>query len=336
MKFKNYYSILGLDMFESNPDAIKNAYRKATEEYHPKNYDGYNIKEKLTDINEAFLTLSNPSSKQLYDRVLTNQDRADIINLEKLISDSNDKASTFIESYFSTQKNNKKRSTVIAIIAALCIFAVFIQFIKGCAQSTYDNDSEVVTSMSEFSAPASWTQYTIDNSFSLSIPPSMELRSDFDTYTRFLESRNLSVCNADALFQQKDLANFSPDALETYCRIIASRAYVGAGEATRYNKSPKLDSVDYSQLRDIADAEIEQWTYVSTPSYKWININGTKAIDISYSRNGLKGPVICHIYLLANYDEVVKIVTAYRKIDEDKWQNEIDNVIKTFKWNKLK
>jgi hypothetical protein len=81
---------------------------------------------------------------------------------------------------------------------------------------------------------------------------------------------------------------------------------------------------------------LDVWTYASTPTYKWININGTKGIDISYSRNGVEGVVICHIYLFFNYDELAKIVTAYRKVDEDRWKQDVDNIIKTFEWNTLK
>lgn len=337
MPLKNYYSILRLDFFESNQDTIKKAYQKATEEHHPKTYIGDDIKEQLTDINEAFLMLSNTERKSLYDKALSASGLVDTDKLDEFISDSNSKAKKFVDSYFSgTQKKKRKGCTAGAIVCAIFLFAALGGIIRNCARAVYENTPASVTEIQQFEAPSSWTQYTIDNSFSLSIPPSLELRSDFDTYTEFLSQHHLALSNADAVFQQKDLSNMNQDALDTYCRVLASRAYIGADEVEHYYESPKLQSADMSELREIADAEIEPWTYVSTPTYKWIDINGTKGIDTSYTRNGEKGTVICHIYLFFNYDELVKIVTAYRKVDEDKWKNEIDNVIKTFKWVTLK
>ena len=55
-----------------------------------------------------------------------------------------------------------------------------------------------------------------------------------------------------------------------------------------------------------------------------------------YSRKGMEGPVSCAIYLLQNYDEMVKIVVSYRETDAELWQTDLDDVIKTFAWNTLK
>lgn len=337
MSLKNYYSILALDFFESNQDAIKKAYQKATEVHHPNSYIGEDIKEQLTDINEAFLILSNKHSKQLYDQALSTTGIYDTGELDNLISTANTKSKTFVESYFNgTQKRKKKGCTAGAIFCAIFLFAVLGGVIKNCARAVSENKPAQATKIEKFVVPNSWTEYTIDNSFSLSIPPTLELRSDLDEYTKFISNKHLSLSNADAVFQQRDLSNMDKDALDTYCIVLAMRAYVGADEVEHYYESPQLQSSDYAELRDIADAEIEPWTYITTPTYEWIDINGIKGIDISYTRNGEKGPVICHIYLFFNYDELVKIVTAYRKIDEDKWKTQIGDIIKTFAWNHLK
>lgn len=55
-----------------------------------------------------------------------------------------------------------------------------------------------------------------------------------------------------------------------------------------------------------------------------------------YSRTGMDGPVSCAMYLLQNYDEMVKMVVSYRETDADSWQTDLDDVIKTFAWNSPK
>lgn len=113
---------------------------------------------------------------------------------------------------------------------------------------------------------------------------------------------------------------------------MAEGYYVGADNVEHHSESPQLTTEDYAELRSIADAELGPWSYITTPKYEWISINGTKGIDISYSRQGIEGEVICHIYLFFNYDEFVKIITSYRKVDEQTWKRDIEDVVKTFKW----
>ena len=70
MVYKNYYKILGLETSHVSIDEIKLAYRNAAKKYHPDLNVGDNLaEEKIKDINEAYRTLSIPSSKRKYDRV---------------------------------------------------------------------------------------------------------------------------------------------------------------------------------------------------------------------------------------------------------------------------
>ena len=70
MVFKNYYKILGLETNHVSIDEIKVAYRQAAKKYHPDLNVGDRLaEERIKDINEAYKTLSVPSSKRKYDRV---------------------------------------------------------------------------------------------------------------------------------------------------------------------------------------------------------------------------------------------------------------------------
>jgi curved DNA-binding protein len=60
---KDYYLILGVPRTASN-DEIKRAYRKLAMQHHP---DRGGDQVKFQDINEAYITLSDPGKKQAYD-----------------------------------------------------------------------------------------------------------------------------------------------------------------------------------------------------------------------------------------------------------------------------
>ena len=69
MKFKDYYKILELENSKVTIEEIKNAYRKQAKKYHPDVNIGNKLaEERIKDINEAYRTLSDLSSKRKYDR----------------------------------------------------------------------------------------------------------------------------------------------------------------------------------------------------------------------------------------------------------------------------
>lgn len=68
----NYYEILELDK-TATMDAIKKSYRKLAMKYHPdRNNGNKEAEEKFKLINEAYITLSDPSKKTQYDFSLNN------------------------------------------------------------------------------------------------------------------------------------------------------------------------------------------------------------------------------------------------------------------------
>lgn len=70
MVYKDYYKILDLKTSRVNIEEIKSAYRAAAKKYHPDLNVGDTLaEERIKDINEAYRTLSTPSSKRKYDRI---------------------------------------------------------------------------------------------------------------------------------------------------------------------------------------------------------------------------------------------------------------------------
>jgi len=74
---------------------------------------------------------------------------------------------------------------------------------------------------------------------------------------------------------------------------------------------------------------------LSGPFYKWVDVNGTKAIEIKYRRagNGLNTTSCC-IYLLQNNKEMVKLMLSFRDSEKYLWEQDFSHIIQTFKWLK--
>ena len=70
MIFKDYYKILGLKNNNVTAEEIKLAYREQAKKYHPDVIGRDNFsEERFKDINEAYKTLSNSSTRRKYDRM---------------------------------------------------------------------------------------------------------------------------------------------------------------------------------------------------------------------------------------------------------------------------
>lgn len=70
MIFKDYYKILGLKNNNVTAEEIKQAYREQAKKYHPDiNTTSDFAEERFKNINEAYKTLSNSSTRRKYDRM---------------------------------------------------------------------------------------------------------------------------------------------------------------------------------------------------------------------------------------------------------------------------
>jgi curved DNA-binding protein len=70
MKYKDYYSILGVER-GADADAIKKAYRKLAHKYHPDVSKDPEGEERFKEIAEAYETLKDPEKRAAYDQLGT-------------------------------------------------------------------------------------------------------------------------------------------------------------------------------------------------------------------------------------------------------------------------
>lgn len=177
---------------------------------------------------------------------------------------------------------------------------------------------------------SSWiSQSLFNNAFSIAVPNTVERRNKNDAYTLRLDNYNPSI----VVFQQKGLAKDPPNPDLHYCRIMLQYAKGTQGDYLRSNQTEVIDNDAKAFLRNLVIIELGGNSLVAEPTYHWIDIDNIKAMEIKYRRTGNNNHnTSCTMYLLFNYDEMVKMIVAYREDEKDLWLPDLDNVIKTFQW----
>lgn len=229
----NYYSVLGIANYCDSQDIIKEAYKSATERLRSMVLDK-DVKSQLIVLNEAFLVLSDTGLKSKYDYALSNPS-ALTTPLESEIAVKHQKATDFIDNKLAGTKKRKKKRLWPAILCGFFLLSAVGTIVRTCSQAAIHEMGGKAETLDSYNPTADWTTYNIDNSISISIPNSMELRNDFDVYTQFMSDNNLVLSNAEAVFQQKDLSNMSEEGYSTYARIIVQHFSFGYGDEVEHH-----------------------------------------------------------------------------------------------------
>lgn len=330
---KNYYNILGLSSYEDSQDVILAKYKEITARLRSQVLSK-DAKNQLIEVNEAFLVLSDKELKKKYDYSYSSNSQD--TTLLSSISLKHDRAVQFVSEKLDNAPKKRKKNKWPAIICGFFLLSALGTVSRTCTQAYRQEKSSHAEIVEAFITPPDWSEYKIAGAMTISVPNTMELRKDYDDYTQWM-SNSIGVLNsADAVFQQKNLSEMSDDAYQTYARVLIQHYSFSPADVEHHYESPGLTAEDYRNLREMVDEEIKPYTYVDTPTWRWIDINGTKAIEGSYRRNGENGPVKCKIYLFSNYSEMAKIIITYREKDRQQWESDLNHIIRTFKWDTLR
>lgn len=190
--------------------------------------------------------------------------------------------------------------------------------------------SSYIHKYANFKAPEDWARYTFyDGSLSLSVPPTVELRTKNDKYQDYTHGTDGVI-----IFQQKYLSNMAKEGLDRYCRVMIQYVKGEKGDFLKYYESEEIDYELRCFFRELVVQEVSSlYDLIGEPSYRWVNVNGYNAVEIKWRRSGSNNyTTSCKMYLLFNDDEMSKIIISYRDQEKNIWLPDFDNIIKTFNW----
>lgn len=223
--------------------------------------------------------------------------------------------------------------------------------------------SDAVENADTFNIPPSWQEYSFDDYYSICIPNTMEYVDD---------NKKAILSEARGIYTPSDLKRFvyegffsdlSSGIWRHYASIsLSCSSEPSSSESITLEDIDCLDADVVDELNEVLRMMVfgennflpllvdNYQKIVGEPTYRWITVDGTKAIEIKYRRTG-NGDFITRgtLYLLnkkvtKNYGDssfplrftnevMVFITVAYREQEAYLWQPDLDNVIKTFKWN---
>lgn len=141
----------------------------------------------------------------------------------------------------------------------------------------------------------------------------------------------------NVVFQQKGLSVNTPEAHQTYCRIIIDIQKGSLGEYPKFSDYEDLTIEDIHTFQELAKQNSYEYKILGQPEVRWIKIEDTYGIEVEYVRNGANNSRthVCNYYFF-NDNLFATIILSYRQDDIRKWETDFSNIIKTFKWNNKK
>ena len=205
---------------------------------------------------------------------------------------------------------------------------------------TVKNKNIVPNTTKNYVPPKNWTKYIIANAFFISVPPTVELRQSNDLYTKDIKDLNWhghKINSNNVVFQQKGLSINTPEAHQTYCRIIIDIQKGSLGEYPKFSDYEDLTIEDIHAFQELAKQNSYEYKILGQPEVRWIKIEDTYGIEVEYVRNGANNfhTHVCNYYFF-NDNLFATIILSYRQDDIRKWETDFSNIIKTFKWNNKK
>ena len=333
----NYYDTLGLPDYENSQEAIKQAYKRGTQRLSEAATGNSDVAAQLIRLNEAFLVLSDVDLKQHYDDCL--RYNLPSTYLEQAIEARRKRAKAFIESKLSTPPPLRKKrpmSTPVKVLIVVAVAMLCARLINIVHSAVHSAQRASAVELGSYVPDGDWNRYELDNAFSISIPGTMELMPTYESFATSMGSNFTAIDYNEAVFRRGRRFMSANNGHDTYCCVAIFHASLSPGDGESHDQAPDIIPYIKDNMHALIENEVPPYSLIEQPSYRWVDIAGTKAIEASYSRTGDDGPTTCRLYLLQNYDEIAKVVVAYREKDAHLWKADLEKVISTFEWNNPK
>ena len=363
--FIDYYEVLKISQ-DASFEEVKSAYRRESLRWHPDKNPNIDTTLQMQRVNEAYAILKDAQKRDRYDdeylkfkfstRKMSDTHGVydyDVMDeqVKEDIRDAREYARKLVEEFMASFKQGAMNAAKGSWESMKPHFiGVFILMILGalvslCSgeDSDYEavNDSSVAIKQLEarevINIPSDWSTYSFGSEYELSVPPTVELRNDFDEYTQFARKYNLPLSENSVVFQQKGLSGRKSEAMGKYCRVLI-QYYGGAnGDFMRKDETAIFDTEWDKLCNEMVVAELGPSTsLMGKIDYCWREVNGQKYIEVKYKRTGANFdssiPVICKICLFQNSNEMVKMMLSYREQEAALWEKDFELIVKTFKW----
>lgn len=191
-----------------------------------------------------------------------------------------------------------------------------------------------------------WNTYQYKDKYSVSVPSTMELRRENDTYTQLLNDiqgniigfQVTSTSNNRATFQQAGLSTNKHEYKTKYCRILidyytCEDEYVPcSGDKLELNEEYFTNGI----IAIYKDCEKTNTSLLEVLSYDTLTIANSPSTKIIYKRQGLNGtsPIIVATYTIFNYNEYVRLTMSFRETEQDIWMKDLVKARNSFRWMK--
>lgn len=354
--FNDYYTILGVS-FDATQSEIKQAYRKQVKKWHPDRNSDPSAKERITDIIEAYLILSNEIDRQKYDdeyekyfKARSRQGQAppgprDKDLLERMYEAAK-KAKKYAKGTYKDIVNigataiKESLRFVLKFLLILFVSSIVIGIIYTIVFELKDRNVKVrsLDSLPHFTNKDKYSSHNIPYFGTFKMPHTIERKTEQtndineDPYVAILKARKSVIYKAT--FQQRGLNSMEAQAKQEYARVLIST------EIIQPNQFPlKLEglNIKHSEIDQFYDSIKEQFlrdlmimggSVISWDKAELVSINDQKALHISYLRKMHDSPPVkVNCYFFKKRDTLRSITMSYRESDALKYKNDFEKIL---------
>jgi len=194
-----------------------------------------------------------------------------------------------------------------------------------------------------------WEVVSVPGICTFQIPPTVEIQKG--TYKKANDQFRKAILQIvtspnHVMAQPRGINDLDPVALKQYCRIIVETERGSKGDYARLDEPLAVSGLELTEIDGQLRKQIEQGAVLSTSKgmkmnilswqpAKIVRLSGVYALRATYTRTINDAPtVIVNMYTIQNNDAMHRITISYRESEKDRWAEDLERVLGTFKFRK--